>query len=244
MIGISIAGFDPSGGAGILADVKTFTILGIHGTSVITALTAQNPKKFYSIFPIAIEYIEQQFDSIVNEYSIDYGKTGMLYSDELIKTVHKKLKLNNIKYVVDPVMITSSGGNLTNNNISKTLKNTLLKNSLLFTPNITEAETLSGITIKNLDDSIEASHILSKYSNVLITGGHLNGNSVLNIDGKITIFKEDLIDSENIHGSGCTLSSAITSYLIKGYDLISSIEKANKFVKIAIKNGKYGTLRF
>jgi hydroxymethylpyrimidine/phosphomethylpyrimidine kinase len=244
MIGISIAGFDPSGGAGILADIKTFTTLGIHGTSVITALTAQNPKKFYSILPIAIEYITQQFDSIVDEYSINYGKTGMLYSDEVIKTVHKKLKSNNINYIVDPVMITSSGGDLTKNNISKTLKNTLLKNSLLFTPNIYEAETLSGITIKNLDDSIEASHILNKYSNVLITGGHLNGNSVLNTDGKITIFKEDLIDSENIHGSGCTLSSAITSYLIKGHDLISSIEKANKFVKITIKNGKYGTLIF
>jgi hydroxymethylpyrimidine/phosphomethylpyrimidine kinase len=244
MIGISIAGFDPSGGAGILADIKTFTALGIHGTSVVTALTAQNPKKFYSVLPIAIEYIEEQFDSIVDEYSINYGKTGMLYSDEVIKTVHKKFKSNDINYVVDPVMLASSGGDLTKNNISKTLKNTLVKNSLVFTPNVSEAEILSGIAIKNLDDAIESSYILSKYSDVLITGGHLNGNSVLNTDGKIRIFKEDLIDSENIHGSGCSLSSAITSYLIKGYDLINSIEKANKFVKTAIKNGRYGTLRF
>jgi hydroxymethylpyrimidine/phosphomethylpyrimidine kinase len=244
MIGISIAGFDPSGGAGILTDVKTFNALGIHGTCVVTALTAQNPKKFYSIFPVPIEYIEQQFESIVNEYSIKYGKTGMLYSDKVIKTIYKKLKSNNINYIVDPVMIASSGGNLTRNNISKTLKNNLVKDSLLFTPNLSEAEILSEMNIKNLDDSIEASHILSKYSDVLITGGHLGGNSVLNTDGKITIFKENLIDSENIHGSGCTLSAAITSYLVKGYDLINSIEKANKFVRIAIENGRYGTLGF
>ncbi|MDR3223913.1 MAG: bifunctional hydroxymethylpyrimidine kinase/phosphomethylpyrimidine kinase [Methanobrevibacter sp.] len=244
MIGISIAGFDPSGGAGILADIKTFTSLGIHGTSVITALTAQNPRKFFSNYPIAIEFIEKQFDSIIDEYNINYGKTGMLYSDEAIKLTHRKLKSNDIKYVVDPVMISSSNGSLSKNNISKTLKNSLIKDSILITPNVSEAETLSEIAIKNLDDGIEASHILSKYSNVLITGGHLNGNSILNIDGKITIFKEDLIKTNNVHGSGCTLSAAITSYLIKGEELHIAINKANKFVRIAIKNGHYGTLRF
>ncbi|MDR3291318.1 MAG: bifunctional hydroxymethylpyrimidine kinase/phosphomethylpyrimidine kinase [Methanobrevibacter sp.] len=244
MIGISIAGFDPSGGAGILADLKTFTSLGVHGTSVITALTAQNPKKFFSNYPITIEYIEEQFDSIMDEYNINYGKTGMLYSDEVIKLTHKKLKSNYIKYVVDPVMIASSGGNLSKNNISKTLKNSLIKDSILITPNVFEAETLSEIDIKNLDDGIEASHILNKYSNVLITGGHLNGNSILNIDGKITVFKEDLITTNNVHGSGCILSAAITSYLIKGEELPVAISKANKFVRIAIENGRYGTLGF
>ncbi|MDR2829507.1 MAG: bifunctional hydroxymethylpyrimidine kinase/phosphomethylpyrimidine kinase [Methanobrevibacter sp.] len=244
MIGISIAGFDPSGGAGILTDIKTFTSLGIHGTSVITALTAQNPKKFFSTYPIAIEYIEEQFDSIVDEYNINHGKTGLLYSDEVIKLIHKKLKSNNIKYVVDPVMIASSGGKLSKNDISKTLKNNLIKDSVLITPNISEAEALSGIAIENIADGIEASDMLNKYSNVLITGGHLNGNSILNIDGKITVLKEDLIKTNNVHGSGCSLSAAITSYLIKGEELIVAVKKSNKFVRIAIENGQHGTLSF
>lgn len=244
MIGISIAGFDPSGGAGILADIKTFTSLGIHGTSVITALTAQNPERFFSTYPIAIEYIEEQFNSIVDEYNINYGKTGMLYSNEVIKLIHEKLSSNNVKYVVDPVMIASSGGNLSKNDISKTLKNNLIKDSVLITPNIFEAEVLSGIAIKNIADGIEASEILNKYSNVLITGGHLNGNSILNIDGKIKVIKEDLIKTNNIHGSGCSLSAAITSYLIKGEELSAAVKKANKFIRIAIENGQYGTLGF
>ncbi|MDR2623126.1 MAG: bifunctional hydroxymethylpyrimidine kinase/phosphomethylpyrimidine kinase [Methanobrevibacter sp.] len=244
MIGISIAGFDPSGGAGILADIKTFTSLGIYGTSVITALTAQNPKKFFSTYPTVIEYIEEQFDSIVDEYDINYGKTGMLYSDEVIKLVHKKLKSNHIKYVVDPVMIASSGGKLSENSISKTLKNSLIKDSILITPNVHEAEILSGISIKNINDEIEASNILNEYSDVLITGGHLNGNSILNLDGKIKVLKEDLIKTNNVHGSGCSLSAAITSYLIKGEELSVAINKANKFVRIAIENGCYQTLGF
>ncbi|MDR1819829.1 MAG: bifunctional hydroxymethylpyrimidine kinase/phosphomethylpyrimidine kinase [Methanobrevibacter sp.] len=242
MIGISIAGFDPSGGAGVLADVKTFASLDVHGTSVVTALTAQNPKKFFSTRPVDINYIEEQFDSIVDEYDINYGKTGMLYSEKVIKLAHKKLTSSNIKYVVDPVMVASSGGKLTEDNIVKTLKNSLIKDSILITPNVYEAEVLTGITINNLHDGIEATYNLEKICNTLLTGGHLNGYSLLNIDGKVTIFKEDLIATDNIHGSGCSLSAAITGYLIKGEKLESSVIKAHKFVRAAIKNGRYGTL--
>ncbi|MDR0900173.1 MAG: bifunctional hydroxymethylpyrimidine kinase/phosphomethylpyrimidine kinase, partial [Methanobrevibacter sp.] len=220
MIGISIAGFDPSGGAGILADMKTFSSLGIHGTSVITSLTAQNPNKFFSSMPIAIDYISEQFDSIMDQYKdeISYGKTGMLYSKEIIKSVSKKLLEYNIKYVVDPVMVASSGGNLLSEGADKSL-DVLLKNAMLVTPNIQEAETLSKIAINNVDDAIEASNEISKLCNVLITGGHLNGTNVLNINGEISIIKNKLIDTNNIHGSGCCLSAAITSYLIKGETL-------------------------
>lgn len=116
-MGISIAGLDPSGGAGIVADMKTFQALGIHGTSVITALTSQNPNKVFSLMPVDTEYIKEQFDSIFDGYGeyINYGKTGMLYSPEIIKTVAKKIKEYDINIVVDPVMIASAGESLLKN---------------------------------------------------------------------------------------------------------------------------------
>ncbi|KZX16145.1 hydroxymethylpyrimidine/phosphomethylpyrimidine kinase [Methanobrevibacter cuticularis] len=245
MIGISIAGFDPSGGAGILADVKTFTSLCIHATSVITALTAQNPSKVFSLQPIATDYIEEQIDSIFDEYGnyINYGKTGMLYSPEIVKSVSKKVKEYNLKVVVDPVMFASAGDTLSKDKLAIALKKYLLPHCIITTPNIKEAEIFSGIAISDVNNAIEASQEIGKYCNVLITGGHLNGTSVLNINNKITLFKDDLINTANTHGSGCCFSAAITSYLIKGYDLKVAIEKANNYVKIAIENGWYGTLK-
>ncbi|KZX10451.1 bifunctional hydroxymethylpyrimidine kinase/phosphomethylpyrimidine kinase [Methanobrevibacter filiformis] len=241
MIGLSVAGFDPSGGAGILADIKTFSSLGIHGTGVVTSLTAQNPKQFFSSLPITVEYVKEQFDSVLGEYNINYGKAGMLYSKEIIEVVYKKFKEYNIGYIVDPVMVASSGGKLTEKNVLNSVKH-FLKDALLLTPNTSEAESLSKIAINTLDDGIEASTKIAKYSDVLITGGHFNGKSILNIGGEVEIIENELINTNNTHGSGCTLSAAITSYLIKGYDLKIAILKANDFVKLAIENGWYGTL--
>jgi hydroxymethylpyrimidine/phosphomethylpyrimidine kinase len=243
MIGISIAGFDPSGGAGVLSDEKTFASLGIHGTGVITSLTAQNPKKFFSVFPIPNSYVVEQFDSIMDDYEVKYGKTGMLYSKEIIETVYNKLKEYNINYIVDPVIMASTGGKLAKGKIGDTLKKTLLRDTLLATPNTKEAAILSKIAINNIDDAIEASYEIAKVCDVLITGGHLNGTSILNNGNKVTLFKNKLINSDNTHGSGCCLSTAITSYLIKGYDLKIAIEKANSYVKLSIENGWYGTLK-
>jgi len=242
MIGLSIAGFDPSGGAGILADMKTFSTLGIHGTSVITALTAQNPKKFFSALPIDTNYIEEQLDSIMDEYQIRYAKTGMMYSKEVIELVHRKFKEYDINYVVDPVMVASSGGNLAKDDLSISLKKYLLKDGLLVTPNTYEAEILSRMKIMTLDNAIEASYKIAKYCNVMITGGHLDGKSIVNINGEIEIIEEKLIKTNNTHGSGCALSAAIVAYLVKGYDLKIAILKANEYVRLAIKNGWYGTL--
>lgn len=243
MIGISIAGFDPSGGAGILADMKTFASLGIHGTSVITAITAQNPKTFFSSYPVDTKYIEEQVVSIMEEYGdcINYGKTGMLYSENIIKVVAGNLLDYGIKYVVDPVMVASSGGNLLLKNADKSL-DILLKNSLITTPNIKEAEKLANMSIENVEDAIEASIEISNVCDVLITGGHLNGKNILNINDKVSILESKLIDTNNIHGSGCCLSAAITSYLIKGEPLEIAIKKANKFVELAIKHGNYGSV--
>ncbi|KZX14032.1 bifunctional hydroxymethylpyrimidine kinase/phosphomethylpyrimidine kinase [Methanobrevibacter curvatus] len=243
MIGLTIAGFDPSGGAGVLRDIHTFRDLNIHPTAVVTSLTAQNPNKFFSTYPIGEKYIEEQIDSIFDEYSIEYGKTGMLYNEKIVKKAHKKLKEYDVKYVVDPVIVSSSGGALSDKTFIKSLKKKILNDSILTTPNIKEAEDLSNIKINSADEAIEASRIISKHTNVLITGGHLNGMNVLNIDGKIETFKTEILKTNSTHGSGCGLSAAITGYLIKGNDLKTSIKLANKYIYKQIKNCWYGTLR-
>lgn len=244
MIGISIAGFDPSGGAGIIADQKTFSSLGIHGTGVVTALTAQNPLKVFSLQPIATEFIEEQIDSIFDEYGkyITYGKTGMLYSPEIVRTVAKKIKEYDLKIVVDPVMAASTGDSLSQKEIAIALKKYLLPHSLLVTPNIHEAELLSGIEIATEDDAIAAAKKIGKICNVVITGGHLEGINTIAIDGEIDILKRELLKTENTHGSGCAFSAAITSFMIKKEDMQSSIKKSFDYVEIAIENGQYGTL--
>jgi hydroxymethylpyrimidine/phosphomethylpyrimidine kinase len=245
MIGISIAGFDPSGGAGIISDMKTFSSLGIHGTCVITALTAQNPSKVFSVQPIAIEYIEQQIDSIFDEYQeyVNYGKTGMLYSREIVENVAKKIKEYDLKIVVDPVMVASAGGGLSKKEIAKSLKKYLLPHSILVTPNIHEAELLSGIKIATKDDAIVAAEKIGKICNVVITGGHLEGINTIAIDGKIDIIKKNLIKTNNIHGSGCAFSAAIVGFMVKEGDLKSSIKKSLDYVEVGIANGNYGTLK-
>ena len=245
MMGISIAGFDPSGGAGIIADMKTFSSLGIHGTGVITALTTQNPSKVFSIQPIATDYIQEQIDSIFDEYRdyISYGKTGMLYSPEIIKTIAKKITEYNLKIVVDPVMVASAGGNLSQSKTATALKKYLLPYSFLVTPNIQEAELLSGIKIATRDDAIRAAEKIGKICDVVITGGHLEGINTISIDGEISILKKDLIKTKNTHGSGCTFSAALAGYMIKNNNQNEAIKKSLDFTKLSIKNGNYGTLK-
>jgi len=244
MIGISIAGFDPSGGAGILADMKTFSSLGIHGTGVITALTAQNPSKVFSLQPIATEYIEEQIDAVLDGYGehISYGKTGMLYSSEIVKIVAKKIREYDLKIVVDPVMVASAGDALLKEEIAKSLKKYLLPYSLLATPNIHEAELLSGMEIATPDDAIAAAEHIGKVCDTVITGGHLEGINTIAIDEEITIIKKDLIKTENTHGSGCTFSAAVAGFMIKNEDIKSSIQKSLDYVEVAIGKGRYGTL--
>ncbi len=253
MMGISIAGFDPSGGAGIIEDMKIFNSLGIHGTGVITALTAQNPSKVFSLQPIATSYIEEQIDSIFNGYDdhIRYGKTGMLYSEDIIKIVAEKIIEYDLKVVVDPVMVASAGGLLSKekndkidgkDSIAIALKKYLLPHCLITTPNIHEAEILSEKKIYNQDDAIDAAEKIGKICDVVITGGHLDGINTLSINGEIAILEKNLLQTDNFHGSGCAFSGAIASYMIKGENLKSSIEKSLDFIEIAIDNGRYGTL--
>ena len=240
MIVMSIAGVDPSGGAGIFADLKTFQANGVYGCGVVTALTAQNPNNFFSTLPISSEYIEEEIDSILDAYEIEFIKTGMLYSPSTIKLVARKIKEYDLKAVVDPVMIATSGGNLTKEDIAESLNKYLIPNAILTTPNINEAEKLTNIKINNNDDACKASRKI-KCDNI-ITGGHLDGLNTININNNIYTIKQELIETENLHGTGCNLSAAITAYLAKNNDLNTSILKSLDYVYEGIKNGDYGTL--
>ena len=237
---MSIAGVDPSAGAGVFADLKTFQAIGVYGTGIVTALTAQNPYKFFSTQHVSEEYISEQIDSVMDSYEVEFIKTGMLYSPEIIRLVSKKIKEYNLKAVVDPVMVATSGGNLTKEDLASALNKYLLPKAILTTPNVSEAEKLTGFTIKNREDAIKASEMIE--CNNIITGGHLDGNNVINIDGEITIKKQELIKTDNLHGTGCNLSSAIIAYLAKNNDLKTSILKSLDYVYEGIKNGNYGTL--
>lgn len=240
MIVMSIAGVDPSGGAGVFADLKTFQAIGVYGTGIVTALTSQNPYKFFSTQPVSPDYIEEQIDSVMDAYEVEFIKTGMLYSPEIIKLVSEKIKEYDLKSVVDPVMVATSGGDLTGEDIADAFNKHLLPNSILTTPNVSEAERLSGIKINSKEDAIKATELID--CNCFITGGHLDGVNVININDEITIKKQDLIETENLHGSGCNLSSAITAYLAKENSLMDSCLKAMDYVYEGIKNGNYGTL--
>lgn len=240
MIVMSIAGVDPSGGAGVFADLKTFQAIGVYGCGIVTALTAQNPYKFFSTMPVSPEYIEEQIDSVMDSYEVEFIKTGMLYSPEIIELVSKKVKEYHLKAVVDPVMVATSGGDLTKEDIADAFNKYLLPQSILTTPNVSEAEKLSGIDINTKEDAIKACEKIR--CNSIITGGHLDGINTININGNVTTIKQKLIETENLHGTGCNLSSAIVAHLAKGNDLKTSIVKSLDYVYEGIKNGNYGTL--
>lgn len=242
MIVMSIAGVDPSGGAGIFADIKTFQALGVYGTGIVTALTAQNPQKMYSLKAIETSYVEEQIDAVLDTYNVEYIKTGMLYSTDIIKSVSKKIREYNLKAVVDPVMVATSGGELAKNDLSQNLLKYLLPKAILTTPNVSEAEKLTNIKITNENEAKIACEKLGKTCNNIITGGHLNGINTINIDGTTSIFKQKLLKTDNLHGSGCNFSAAIVSYLSQENDLKTSILKASDYTYESIKNGKYGTL--
>ena len=241
MIAMSIAGFDPSGGAGILNDIKTFSAFGVYGTAVITALTAQNINKVEGIEPVDVHFIEKQIDAVLEQEKIEFAKTGMLYSDKIIKMIARKVIEHKLKVVVDPVMIAGSGGFLSESDIARSLKNHLLPVATLTTPNIHEAQEISGIKIESIEDSMEAALKIGELCNVVVTGGHLEGTDVL-FDGSIKVIEGELVESDNTHGTGCTYSSAIVASLVKGNNIETAVRQAGEFVKESIKYGSKGTL--
>ena len=237
-----IAGSDSSGGAGIQADIKTVTSLGCYAMTAITAVTAQNTTGVKSIIPISPIEISNQIEFTSKDIKPDAIKIGMLHSKQVISAVIKSLKIINVKKIVlDPVMVAKAGTKLINDVAINDIKKKLIKKILLITPNIPEAELLTDIKIYSVNDMIKAGQILINLGakNVLIKGGHLRSkqmNDILLNKRIIKIFRSKKYISKNTHGTGCTLSSAITANLSCGKDLIKSCELGIKYVNEAIKS--------
>ncbi|MCR5518526.1 MAG: bifunctional hydroxymethylpyrimidine kinase/phosphomethylpyrimidine kinase [Lachnospiraceae bacterium] len=236
---LTIAGSDSSGGAGIQADIKTMTANGVYAMSAITALTAQNTTGVTGIMEVTPEFLSLQLEAIFTDIYPDAIKTGMVSSSELIRTISaalKKYKAKNI--VVDPVMVATSGAKLISDDAIEVLKEELLPLATVITPNIPEAEVLSGMTIKSEDDMIAAAKVIyDKYRcNVLLKGGHKidDANDLLYRDGGYVWFVGKRIDNPNTHGTGCTLSSAITSGLAKGESLDDAVKHAKDYISGAL----------
>ena len=236
---LTIAGSDSSGGAGIQADIKTMTANGVFAMSAVTALTAQNTTGVTGIMEVSPEFLKEQIDCIFTDIRPDAVKIGMVSSAELIRAIAEKLKeyqAENI--VVDPVMVATSGAKLISDDAIGTLKEALLPMADILTPNIPEAEVLSGMEVKTEEDMVKAAEKISRtyHCAVLLKGGHqLNdANDLLCRGEEHRLFYGKRIDNPNTHGTGCTLSSAIASNLAKGFDMETAVERAKAYISGAL----------
>ena len=236
---LTIAGSDSSGGAGIQADIKTMTANGVYAMSAITALTAQNTTGVYGILEVTPEFLANQLDCIFTDIRPDAVKTGMVSSSALIEVIAQKLTQYKAKnLVIDPVMVATSGAKLISDEAIETLKGKLLGLATLITPNIPEAQVLSGMDIRTAEDMERAAKAIYEAYGcaVLCKGGHqLNAaNDLLYSKEGARCYHGRRIANPNTHGTGCTLSSAIASNLAKGYSLDEAVERAKAYISGAL----------
>ncbi len=236
---LSIAGSDSCGGAGVQADLKTMTMNGVFAMSAITALTAQNTTGVRAIYEVPADFLKQQIDAVFEDIRPDAVKIGMVSSVGLIEAIAERLRFYQAKnIVVDPVMVATSGARLISPDAVETLKKELLPLATVLTPNIPEAEILSGRAIANEDEMTDAAKFIGETYGcaVLCKGGHSvsDANDLLYADGKFEWFRGRRIDNPNTHGTGCTLSSAIAANLAKGYDLPASVKRAKDYISGAL----------
>lgn len=236
---LTIAGSDSSGGAGIQADIKTMIMNGVYAMSAITALTAQNTTGVTGIMESTPEFLAKQIDAVFDDIRPDAVKIGMVASSELIRTIADRLRAYDAdNIVVDPVMVSTSGARLIDEDAVAVLKSELLPLATLATPNIPEAEVLADMKITSADDMVRAAEKINLTYGcaVLCKGGHsLNdANDLLYAQGIAQWFNGTRIDNPNTHGTGCTLSSAIASNLAKGYTLSDSVDRAKDYISRAL----------
>jgi hydroxymethylpyrimidine/phosphomethylpyrimidine kinase len=239
---LTIAGSDSGGGAGIQADLKTFAALGVFGTSAITSVTAQNTVGVQGAHDLPPGFVGQQIDSVLEDIGIDAAKTGMLSNAVIIEVVAAKVKAHRIeRLVVDPVMVAKSGAPLLRPDAVKTVIERLLPLALVVTPNIPEAEALSGLTITGIDGMRRAARQIyslgSRY--VVVKGGHLKGRAIdLLFDGNdVTELDAERIETPHTHGTGCVFSAAIAAELAKGRPVPEAVAAAKRFITAAIRHG-------
>ncbi len=238
---LTIAGTDPTGGAGVQADLKTFLANGVYGMSAITSVVSQNTMGVTAICDMTPEFLEKQLDAVFTDIFPDAVKIGMVSNKDLILKIAEKLEEYEPKNIVlDPVMVSTSGNKLISEDAVNVLISRLIPMADVITPNIDEGEILSGIKIKTKDDMEEAAKIIFEKTKtvVLLKGGHRteDANDLI-YDGKIRWIKGERVSNKNSHGTGCTLSSAIASNLAKGMNTQDSIIKAKEYVTGALKDG-------
>ncbi|HXG07821.1 MAG TPA: bifunctional hydroxymethylpyrimidine kinase/phosphomethylpyrimidine kinase [Nitrososphaera sp.] len=241
-IALSVAGSDSGAGAGIQADIKTFSALGVYGCTAITAITAQNTRGVSEILEVSPRVIEQQISSLMNDMPPDAVKIGMVYSSQTIEVVYRSLKKSRIPIVLDPILAAGTGAKLLRDDAIDSFVSKLIPLCTLITPNRMEAERLADMKIRSKEDGIDAARRIKKLGaqNVVVKGGHTGTLSVtdllLDIRGRVTEITNPRVMIKESHGSGCNFSSAVTAYLAKGFSLHDACRAANEYVYTAIKN--------
>jgi hydroxymethylpyrimidine/phosphomethylpyrimidine kinase len=238
-IALTIAGSDPTGGAGLQADLRVFWHFGVYGVSVVSSITSQNTSGVRDTFPLEAEVLERQLSTLLEDITPHALKTGMLYSKENVEVVAKVIREYNLRnLVVDPVTVSSTGVSLMEENALDAIKESLLPLAKVITPNIYEASLLTGIPVETLEDMKEAAKMLKEMGadSVVITGGHLKGDTTVDIfyNGRFELLESEKIRGE-FHGTGCTFSAAITANLCLGRDCLSALRVAKEFMEMALK---------
>jgi hydroxymethylpyrimidine/phosphomethylpyrimidine kinase len=241
-VALTIAGSDPSGGAGIQADLKTFHQFGVYGEAVVTLLTVQNTRTVSAVETLRPEFVAQQISAVLNDIRPGAMKTGALGTAAIVEAVAAELAGANVPLVVDPVMVSKHGSRLMDAAAEEALVRLLLPLATLVTPNIPEAEALAGMSIVTSQDIADAGRRIQDFGAraVLIKGGHLTGYEVtdmlLDNGGEITCFSGKRVDTKHTHGTGCTYSAAISAGLAGGSNLLDAVRRAKKFLQAAIES--------
>ena len=237
---MTIAGSDSGGGAGIQADIKTISLLGSYASSVLTALTAQNTLTVAETYQVHTDFVLKQLNTVLDDIGTDTVKTGMLSWGGIVTRVAKVIEDRSLLAVVDPVMIAKGGESLLDREAHDSLLSRLLPQSYLLTPNVPEVEALTGINPQSEAEMVEAGRQLQQFGarNILVKGGHLKGEAidVLLLGNQVHHLSAPRFDTCNTHGTGCTLSAAIATFLAQGYPLYRAVERAKRFVSLAIEH--------
>lgn len=240
---MTIAGSDSGGGAGIQADLKTFSALGVYGTTAITSITAQNTLSVNAIYDLPAWIVYEQIKTVYEDLGIDAAKTGMLSNSDIIKAVADAVDEFHIKLVVDPVMVAKSGARLLREDAIETFKKQLIPKATIITPNIHEASILAGFKVETIEDSEKAAKTIHEtygVEAVVVKGGHLRQHEVIDVlyfNGDYHYLRSERFPHGCFHGAGCSYSAAITAYLAKGFSILDSIREAKKFIDMAIQYG-------
>jgi len=238
---LTVAGSDSGGGAGIQADLKTFQELGVFGMTALTAVTAENTLGVSGVWPLPPEAVVKQIEAVATDIGVDAAKTGMLFDSAIIEAVAEAVRRFAIdKLVVDPVMVAKGGAPLLKEDAIETLRRRLLPHALLVTPNIPEAEVLTGMTIRTRADMEKAARAIVAMGAkaVVVKGGHSDGETADDLfydRTRVEVLSAPRVATRNTHGTGCTFSAAVTAALAKGEDLLSAVRTGKAFITAAIR---------